>query len=114
VTAEHDRSDDRPPILSRKGYDEVSVFTPEALLREARRQKDMATGDVPEICILDPDGDIVAHLAASGSAGRHASWACYHTNLYAFERGGVRYGVVGSAVGASFASSSPSSFSFRV
>jgi hypothetical protein len=74
VTAEHDRSDDRPPILSRKGYDEVSVFTPEALLREARRQKDMATGDVPEICILDPDGDIVAHLAASGSAGRHASW----------------------------------------
>ena len=103
MNAWHDRTDDRPPILSRKRYDEASVFTPEALLREARRQKDMATADVPEICILDPDGDIVAHLAATGSAGRHASWACYHTHLYAFERGVVRYGVVDSAVGASFA-----------
>ena len=77
------RTDDRPPILSRKGYDEASVFTPEALLREARRQKGIATGDVPEICILDPDGDIVEHVTATGSAGRHASWACYHTHLNA-------------------------------
>ncbi len=103
MTAEHDRNDDRPPILLRKGYDEASVFTPEALLREARRQKGMATGDVPEICILDPDGDIVEHLTATGSADRHPSWACYHTRLHTFDRGSVRYGVVGSAVGASFA-----------
>jgi uridine phosphorylase len=99
----HERSDDRPPILSRKRFDEASVFTPEALLREARHQKEMATGDVPEICILDPDGDIVAHLAEAGSARRHAAWACYHTHLYAFERPSIRYGIVGSAVGASFA-----------
>ena len=103
MTVGHDRSDDRPPILSRKRYDEASVFTPEALLREARRQKDVATGDVPEICILDPDGDIVEHLVSAGIADRHATWACYHTDLYAFERGGVPYGVIGSAVGASFA-----------
>ena len=103
MSAPQDRRDGRPPILSGKRFDEASVFTPEALLREARRQKDMADGDLPEICILDPDGDLVAHLTATGSAGRHASWACYHTHLYAFERGGVRYGVVGSAVGASFA-----------
>ena len=103
MNTRHDRSDDRPPILSRKGYDEASVFTPEALLREARRQKGLATGDVPEICILDPDGDIVEHLTATGSASRHPSWACYHTHLHTFDRGSVRYGVVGSAVGASFA-----------
>jgi uridine phosphorylase len=103
MNAPHERSDDRPPILSRKRFDEASVFTPEALLREARRQKGRADGRIPEICILDPDGDIVAHLAEAGSAERHPSWACYHTHLYAFERCGVRYGVVGSAVGASFA-----------
>ncbi len=103
MNAPQDRRDGRPPILSRKRFDEASVFTPEALLREARRQKEMVAGDVPEICILDPDGDIVAHLAATGSADRHPSWACYHTHLHAFERGGVHYGVVGSAVGASFA-----------
>jgi uridine phosphorylase len=103
MNAPQDRSAGGPPILSGKCFDEASVFTPEALLREARRQKDMAAGDVPEICILDPDGDIVAHLTATGSAQRHPSWACYHTHLHAFDRGSVRYGVVGSAVGASFA-----------
>ena len=103
MTVRHDRRDDRPPILSHKRYDEASAFTPGALLREARRQKDLAIGDVPEICLLDPDGDIVSYLTATGSAGRHASWACYHTHLHAFERDGVQYGVVGSAVGASFA-----------
>ncbi len=28
-----------PPILAGKGYDSPSAFTPESLLREARRQK---------------------------------------------------------------------------
>ncbi len=92
-----------PPILRAKDHHAASVFTPDALLREARRQKGVPTGDVPEICVLDPDGDIVDHLLAGGTASRLAAWACYHTDLYTFERAGARYGVVGSAVGASFA-----------
>jgi len=71
MSVRHDRSDDQPPILSGKRFDEASVFTPEALLREARRQKDMGAGDVPEICILDPDGDIVAAREASGKRARY-------------------------------------------
>src|SRR5579863_9171246 len=47
-----------PPILSHKRYDASSAFTPESLLREARRQKGLSNVAVPEICILDPDGDI--------------------------------------------------------
>ena len=39
-----------------------SVFLPAALLREARRQKGLAAVDVPPVCILDPDGDIVRRL----------------------------------------------------
>lgn len=92
-----------PPILRGKDHRAPSVFTPEALLREARRQKNAPAGDVPEICVLDPDGDIVAHLIAAGSATRLPVWACYHTDLFVFERDEVRVGVVGSAVGASFA-----------
>ncbi|MDE3177896.1 MAG: nucleoside phosphorylase [Pseudomonadota bacterium] len=92
-----------PPILRDKAPGAPSVFTPEALLREARRQKNAPAGEVPAICVLDPDGDIVEHLQARGEAARLAAWACYHTDLYMFERDGVRYGVVGSAVGASFA-----------
>jgi uridine phosphorylase len=92
-----------PPILRCKNHRAPSVFTPDALLREARRQKGISAGSVPEICILDPDGDIVRHLIATNRARRLASWACYHTNLHAFEREGVQYGVVGCAVGAAFA-----------
>ena len=57
-----------PPILSHKHYEASSAFKPENLLREARRQKGLAPIDVPEICILDPDGDMVRHLRSVGSA----------------------------------------------
>ena len=92
-----------PPILRRKNHRAPSVFTPDALLREARRQKGIGAGTVPEICILDPDGDIVRHLIATNRGGRLATWACYHTDLHAFVDEGLGYGVVGSAVGAAFA-----------
>jgi hypothetical protein len=41
-------------ILLNKFYNESSVFLPENLLREARRQKDKKECSVPEICLLDP------------------------------------------------------------
>jgi uridine phosphorylase len=92
-----------PPILSRKNYAAPSVFTPESLLREARRQKQLEASAVPEICILDPDGDIVGHLRRGGQATPCPGWACYHTDLYAFHHDGDDYGIVGCAVGAAFA-----------
>lgn len=92
-----------PPILSHKHYGAASAFKPENLLREARRQKGLPTGSVPEICILDPDGDMVRYLRIAGLADRHASWACYHTDLYVFREGGHEYGILGCVVGAAFA-----------
>ncbi len=95
--------DQQPPILARKHYGSPSAFTPESLLREARRQKSAAARPVPEVCLLDPDGDIVRRLTAEGRAWRHDGWVCYHTDLHVFEEGGLRLGVVGYAVGSSFA-----------
>ena len=92
-----------PPVLRAKAYGRPSLFTPENLLREARRQKSVAEGDVPRICILDPDGDVVRHLRRSGRASLNRHWACYHTELYDFEYEGLSFGLVGCAVGASFA-----------
>lgn len=86
-----------------KRYDEQSVFTPENLLREARRQKSIAPGDVPAVCILDPDGDIVEHLRDTERLSLSLFWACYHTRLHEFVADGVRFGIVGRAVGSSFA-----------
>src|SRR6516162_5057664 len=92
-----------PPILSHKGHQAPSAFTPESLLREARRQKGLANIAVPDICILDPDGDIVRNLRATERASRHDGWACYHTDLYVFRHQGHECGIVGCAVGAAFA-----------
>jgi uridine phosphorylase len=92
-----------PPILRDKHYGARSLFEPEALLREARRQKGLSESPVPALCLLDPDGDIISHLRRIGAARQSRSWACYHTELDEFELAGQRVGIVGRAVGASFA-----------
>jgi uridine phosphorylase len=91
------------PIITHKDHLSPSVFTPENMLREARRQKSILEGTVPIVCILDPDGDIVQNLTSSGLAERNRNWACYHTSMYNFTFEGIEFGIVGNAVGASFA-----------
>jgi uridine phosphorylase len=92
-----------PPILDHKHHAEPALFRPENLLREARRQRRLPNLPVPELCILDPDGDIVRQLRADGRGQQFSGWACYHTEMLTFELGGERAGIVGCAVGASFA-----------
>lgn len=95
--------DQLPPILSEKHFESPSAFTPDSLLREARRQRGTTGEAVPEVCLLDPDGDVVRRLQAGGRARRHPGWACYHTDLHVFEHEGLTIGVVGCVVGAPFA-----------
>ncbi len=92
-----------PPILANKSPEAPSVFLPSALLREARRQKQVAAVDVPPVCILDPDGDILRRLKASGQAQRFDAWPCYHTELNSFGLAGQTVGIIGCVVGAPFA-----------
>ncbi|MDP2780950.1 hypothetical protein [Devosia sp.] len=98
-----DRIGKTPPILAHKHHEEPSAFTPESLLREARRQKGAEAVAVPKVCLLDPDGDIVRQLRADGRARQHEGWVCYHTDMWVFDLDGEEIGVVGCAVGASFA-----------
>jgi len=94
---------DAAPILDNKSPTSPSVFSPAALLREARRQKGLASADVPRVCILDPDGDILRRLKNSGETRRLETWPCYHTDLYVFPLAGETVGIVGCVVGAPFA-----------
>jgi uridine phosphorylase len=92
------------PIVTGKDHAAPSVFRPEALLREARRQKQLPLVPVPEVCVLDPDGDVVRHLKRISAARKHEGWACFHTELLTFDLDGIgEVGIVGCAVGASFA-----------
>lgn len=86
-----------------KDHAAPSVFRPENLLREARRQKQLDDTPVPEICVLDPDGDLVRHLRRTGGATDDPAWPCYHTALACFTAAGERMGAIPNAVGAPFA-----------
>jgi uridine phosphorylase len=90
------------PLLHAKDHEAPSLFDPANLLREARRQKDLPDIDVPAVALLDPDGDIVRHLARTGRGRRHPGWACYHTDMWTVDVDGTEIGVVGMAVGAPF------------
>lgn len=93
----------KPPILENKEYNEDPVFRPENLLREARRQKNKPNCDVPEICVLDPDGDLVDYLKNQELATKNECWACYHSELYSFEHEGKTLGILPCVVGAPYA-----------
>jgi uridine phosphorylase len=60
-------------------------------------------GEVPTVCLLDPDGDVVRWLEQTGRGQRLQTWACYHTALWVTEVADIPIGVVGNAVGAPFA-----------
>ena len=92
-----------PSLRDKKDISAPSTFRPEALLREARRQKRIAAVEVPRVCILDPDGDIVRRLRKTGASQPFDGWPCYHTELDTFTLAGKTTGIVGCAVGAPFA-----------
>jgi len=87
-------------FLIPKDHAAQSVFRPEHLLREARRQRGLPDRDVPELCVLDLDGDLTRFLLGRGTR-RCEGWACYHTELREFALAdGTMAGIVGCAVGA--------------
>jgi len=90
-------------IMGRKRHAAASVFQPENLLREARRQRGVPDVPVPSVCALDPDGDIVRAVRAAGRTRPAPGWACYHTTMDVVDQEGVAIGLVGLAVGAPFA-----------
>ena len=93
----------RGDMVKHRDLKEPSLFTPENLLREARRQKELPKRRIPRVCLLDPDGDIVRYLLREGRAFRNQGWACYHTDMYDCKLGATTLGIVGNAVGSPFA-----------
>ncbi|MGI8976536.1 MAG: nucleoside phosphorylase [Thermomicrobiales bacterium] len=90
-------------VSDRDDFDQPSLFLPENLMREARRQRDLPLEAVPNVCMLDPDGDVTQFLREHHGATTAPGWACYHTELLVAQYKGTRLGVIGCAVGASFA-----------
>ena len=90
-------------ILFNKFYNEPSVFIPENLLRESRRQNKINECNVPEICLLDPDGDLADYLLKKQLCVKNECWACYHSTMYEYNLDGHSVGIVPCIVGSSYA-----------
>ena len=90
------------PILEHDDPDAPSLFTAEAMLSLARQRKGLIAGTVPEICVLDPDGDLERHLHAAGELCEDENWGCFHTRLAVCAGAERPFGIIGRAVGAAF------------
>lgn len=94
--------DKRVPLMEHDPS-ETAVFTAAGLLRAARIRKGLPRRTVPAGCLLDFDGELVQHLAATGKAHEESAWPCFHTRLFRWQAGDAEYGVIGGTIGAPFA-----------
>jgi uridine phosphorylase len=80
-----------------------SAFTPENLLEAVRTERDLPRDPVPEVCILEFDGDLTDWLAGTGLATKWRPWACFHTSMETVEVDGARVGVIARTIGGPYA-----------
>ena len=92
-----------PPILAQKHYSTPSAFTPESLLREARRQKRIADASIPPSASWIPTATWCAICLPAVRPGLTRHGRAITRSCISFSRGGIDFGIVGCAVGASFA-----------
>src|SRR5260370_36418115 len=90
--------DSRPPILSH-ALDQPSAFTPENLIDDVRRSRQIPFGIVPPVCILEFDGDITDWLVRDGIAKPFGPWACFHTSMFTMDLAGVTCGIIARTIG---------------
>ena len=80
-----------------------SVFTPAALLDAVRAERKLPRVPVPEVCVLEFDGDLTDWLVATGRAKRWSPWPCFHTSMETVDVDDDTIGVIARTIGGPFA-----------
>ena len=80
-----------------------SAFTPEALVCAVRAERSLPVIPIPEVCVLDFDGDLTDWLVRTGAASPCPSWACFHTSMFSVEVDGGSCGVIARTIGGPYA-----------
>jgi len=89
--------------LLNHAVDARSVFTPQALIEAVRAERGMTTVAVPEVCILEFDGDLTDRLVKCNLVRNWETWACFHTPMFALDVNEMPCGIVPRAIGGPFA-----------
>lgn len=90
------------PLLNHP-LEEQSAFTASNLIESVRRTRQIPDGVVPQLCILEFDGDITDWLVRQGFAKPFPSWPCFHTTTYAIEVDGITCGIIPRTIGGPYA-----------
>jgi len=89
--------------LTEHDHGEPSAFSPEALVSAVGALRALPHLRVPEIIVLDFDGDLFDGLVKSGRSEPWTTWACFHTPMISVGVDGSRCGVVPRTIGGPFA-----------
>ena len=105
-TAKGERAGQGPsksiPLLEH-ALDEPTIFTPTELIEAVRRQRRLKAVPVPEVCVLEFDGDLTDELVACNQVRRYEFWPCFHTAMWAWQCGGQGCGIVARTIGGPYA-----------
>lgn len=96
------RNRSTPPILVHP-VEDASVFTPEALIDDVRRQRSVGHEPPPVICFFEFDGDLTDGLVQQRIATPFDSWACFHTTMFSLKLEGVKCGIIARTIGGPYA-----------
>lgn len=98
---------DRPmkpsiPLLNHC-LDLPTAFSAESLVEAVRIERGIAAELIPQICVLEFDGDLTDWLVSTGKAKLYKPWACFHTKMFSFEVKGFTCGIVSRTIGGPYA-----------
>lgn len=96
------RMTERLPLLGHP-IDSPTAFSPQSLVDAVRAERRLEVMPIPEVCVLEFDGDLTDWLVSTGLAKRFAGWACFHTTMYSLEIDGMTCGVVPRTIGGPYA-----------
>ncbi|MDG6926658.1 MAG: nucleoside phosphorylase [Nitrososphaerota archaeon] len=80
-----------------------TAFTPEALVDAVRADRRLSSEPIPQVCVLEFDGDLTDWLVSTGAAKPCRSWACFHTSMFSLEVDGTACGIVPRTIGGPYA-----------
>jgi uridine phosphorylase len=90
------------PILDHP-LEAPTVFSPEGLVKAVRAQHRMDRSALPEVCVLDFDGDLTDELVRTGEAEPCAHWPCFHTAMFTLQIESSQCGLIARTIGGPYA-----------
>jgi uridine phosphorylase len=93
---------ERLPLLAHT-INAPTAFSPESLVGAVRAERQLEVVPIPEVCVLEFDGELTDWLILTGRAKPYRGWACFHTIMYSFEVEGMTYGIVPRTIGGPYA-----------